>query len=474
MSYCLNPNCPQPHNDDRFQFCQSCGARLLLKDSYLAIAPIGEGGMGRTFRAVNRAKFNQPCAIKQLMLQYQAGSHRHKAIELFNREAAQLQSLGKHPQIPELIAYFEQDNSLYLVQELIEGRNLLDEMKEQGAFDEAKIRELLLDLLPVLQFIHERGVIHRDVKPENIIRRRSPLTPEGWQLVLVDFGASKVVSAATVSKTGTFIGSAEYTAPEQLRGKATFASDIYSLGATCIHLLTTISPFDLYNDVEDRWIWRQYLKEPVSESLGNILDRMLAKPTSNRFESAGIILDILNKKSQILSLVITKRSGDDDKIEPTGNYSKLKELLETGNWLEADRETTAIILKLTSKDRIRDITRQNIEILSCADLYELDRMWNYYSNQKFGFSVQKEIWQSIGGVLFYDSRNYWKFAETYIKFAERTGWAKKSWFSDSRWLKYKDLNFSINAPRGHLPAIFHWHGHEVMDALFLRIKVCGY
>jgi serine/threonine protein kinase len=352
MSYCLNPNCPHPQNDDRFQFCQSCGARLLLKDAYVAIAPIGEGGMGRTFRAVNRAKFDQPCAIKQLMLQYQAGNHRQKAIELFNREAAQLQSLGKHPQIPELIAYFEQDNSLYLVQELIEGQNLLDEMKEQGAFDRAKIRELLIDILPVLQFIHERGVIHRDVKPENIIRRRSPLTPEGWQLVLVDFGASKVVNAATASKTGTFIGSAEYTAPEQLRGKATLASDIYSLGATCIHLLTTISPFDLYNDVEDRWIWRQYLKEPVSESLGNILDRMLVKPTSSRFESAGIILDILNNKSEISSLAITQRSSDGDKIEPVGNYSKLKELLETGNWLEADRETSAIILNLTGKDKI--------------------------------------------------------------------------------------------------------------------------
>lgn len=469
MSYCLNPNCSRPQNDDRFQFCQNCGARLLLKDSYLAIAPIGQGGMGRTFRAINRGKFDQPCAIKQLMLQSQVGGYRNKAIELFNGEAEQLQSLGKHPQIPELIAYFEQDNYLYLVQELIEGQNLLDELHTQGAFNESQIREVLLDLLPVLQFIHERGVIHRDVKPDNIIRRRSPQIPVGWQLVLVDFGASKVVTSANIAKTGTFIGSAEYTAPEQLRGKALYVSDIYSLGATCIHLLTNTSPFDLYNDIEDKWIWRQYLKEPVSEALGAILDRMLAKGTNNRFSSAAAVLEVLNRKSSI----IASPSGEVSETNSGGDYASLKEFLTVGNWQEADRETSAIVRRLTGTTRVRDINKKDIETFPCADLQELDRLWMYYSNNRFGFSVQKDIWISLDGILYYDARNYWKFAETYIKFAERIGWAKKSWFADSRWLKYKDLNFSIDAPRGHLPAVFHWHGHEIMDALFLRLKVCG-
>jgi serine/threonine protein kinase len=472
MSYCLNPNCSRPQNDDSFQFCQNCGVRLLLKDSYLAIAPIGQGGMGRTFRAINRGKFDQPCAIKQLMLQSQSGGYRHKAIELFNREAEQLRSLGKHPQIPELIAYFEQDNYLYLVQELIEGENLLDELHTQGAFNESQIRELLLDLLPVLQFIHEREVIHRDVKPENIIRRQATEIPNGWQLVLVDFGASKIVTSANIAKTGTFIGSAEYTAPEQLRGKALYVSDIYSLSATCIHLLTNTSPFDLYNDIEDKWIWRQYLKEPISEALGAILDRMLAKATNNRFSSAAAVLEVLNRKSSIVS-IFANPSSEISETNSDGDYASLKEFLTVGNWQEADRETSAIVRNLTGTIRVRDINKKDIETLSCADLQELDRLWMYYSNNRFGFSIQKDIWISLDGILYYDARNYWKFAETYIKFAERIGWAKKSWFSDSRWLKYNDLNFSIDAPRGHLPAVFHWHGHEIMDALFLRLKVCG-
>jgi serine/threonine protein kinase len=411
-------------------------------------------------------------AIKQLMLQSQTGGYRNKAIELFNGEAEQLKSLGKHPQIPELIAYFEQDNYLYLVQELIEGQNLLDELHAQGAFNESQIRELLMDLLPVLQFIHDRDVIHRDVKPENIIRRRSPQIPSDWQLVLVDFGASKVVTSENILKTGTFIGSAEYTAPEQLRGKALYVSDIYSLGATCIHLLTNTSPFDLYDDIENKWIWRQYLKEPVSEALGAILDRMLSKATNNRFDSATAVLEVLNLRSPISSIVANP-SGEIINPNSVGDYDSLKEFLTVGNWEEADRETSAIFRRLTGTTRIRDINKKDIETFSCADLQELDRLWKYYSNNRFGFSTQKDIWMSLDGVLYYDARNYWKFAETYIKFAERIGWAKKSWFSDSHWLKYKDLNFSIDAPRGHLPAVFHWHGHEIMDALFLRLKVCG-
>lgn len=472
MSYCLNPNCSRPQNNDGFQFCQNCGVRLLLKDSYLAIAPIGQGGMGRTFRAVNRGKFDQPCAIKQLMLQSPSGGYRNKAIELFNREAEQLRSLGKHPQIPELIAYFEQDNYLYLVQELVEGQNLLDELHTQGAFSESQIRELLLDLLPVLQFIHEREVIHRDVKPDNIIRRRAVEIPDGWQLVLVDFGASKIVTSANIAKTGTFIGSAEYTAPEQLRGKALYVSDIYSLGATCIHLLTNTSPFDLYNDIEDKWIWRQYLKEPISEALGAILDRMLAKATNNRFSSATAVLEVLNRKSSIVSIG-SNTSSEISETNSVGDYASLKEFLTVGNWQEADRETSAIVRRLTGTARVRDINKKDIETFPCTDLQELDRLWKYYSNNRFGFSIQKDIWISLDGILYYDARNYWKFAETYIKFAERIGWAKKFWFADSRWLKYKDLNFSIDAPKGHLPAIFHWHGHEIMDSLFLRLKACG-
>ena len=156
--------------------------------------------------------------------------------------------LGHHPQIPTLKEYFTSGDSQYLVQEYIHGTNLAEELVASGPWNETEIRKLLQDLLPILQSVHGERVIHRDIKPENILRR--PGSHGTVDFVLVDFGAAKYVTATTLGKTGTVIGSAAYTAPEQVRGKAVFASDIYSLGVTCVHLLTGVSPFDLFDNSE--------------------------------------------------------------------------------------------------------------------------------------------------------------------------------------------------------------------------------
>ncbi len=290
MSYCLNPHCQKPQNPRDIKFCLTCGSKLLLKERYRAIKPIGQGGFGITFLAVDEDKPSKPrCVIKQFFSQAQGTNTVQKAVELFNQEAVRLDELGLHPQIPELLAYFTQDDRQYLVQEFIDGQNLAQELQQQGAFNETQIRQLLNDLLPVLQFVHEHQVIHRDIKPENIIRRTSDR-----QLVLVDFGASKFATGTALLRTGTSIGSPEYVAPEQLRGKAVFSSDIYSLGATCIHLLTQVSPFDLYDISEDAWVWRQYLRSPISDSVGRILDKMLESAINRRYQSASEVLKDLN------------------------------------------------------------------------------------------------------------------------------------------------------------------------------------
>lgn len=301
MSHCFNPNCTRPHNPNDAQFCQNCGSVLVLKPQgettltsrYRGIQLIGEGGFGRTFLAVDESQVSQPqCAIKQFFPQ---GMNGKKAAELFQQEAKQLKHLGEHPQIPQWLGYLEQDGYQYLLQEFIEGKNLAQELWEKGAYSEEKIRQLLKDLLPVLEFIHSHKIIHRDIKPENIIRRRLTSGTNG-NLVLVDFGAAKLITGGMLPKTGTMIGSAAYTAPEQLMGKAVFASDIYSLGVTCIHLLTEISPFDLFDSQEGNWIWRDYLKTPVSDELGSILDKMLQGATSRRYHSAAAVLRYLNPR----------------------------------------------------------------------------------------------------------------------------------------------------------------------------------
>jgi serine/threonine protein kinase len=260
MSYCLNPDCQKPQNPNGTKFCQSCGTKLLLAERYRAIKPLAQGGFGRTLLAEDEYKPSKPhCVIKQFYPQGQ--NNAGKAAELFQQEAVRLEQLGKHPQIPELFAHFEQDSRQYIVQEFIDGQNLAEELAGTGVFREEQIRSLLGDLLPVLQFIHEGQVIHRDIKPENIIRRRTPPYQGGARggLVLVDFGAAKYATGTALGKTGTTIGSAGYAAPEQTFGQAVFASDIYSLGVTCIHLLTNIEPFELYNAMESGFVWRHHL-----------------------------------------------------------------------------------------------------------------------------------------------------------------------------------------------------------------------
>lgn len=293
MSYCLNPRCPKPENPDDLKFCLSCGSKLHLKERYRAVKPIGQGGFGRTFLAVDEDKPSKPrCVIKQFYPQAQGTNTVQKAVELFNQEAVQLDELGKHPQIPELLAYFTQDDRQYLVQEFIDGFNLAQELAHQGAFNETQIRQLLNDLLPVLQFCHAKQVIHRDIKPENIILRSSDR-----KLVLVDFGASKSATGTALSHTGTSIGTPEYVAPEQIRGRAMFTSDIYSLGATCINLLTGRSPFDSYDTNHGTWNWQQYLTKPVRIDLERIIDRMLESIPVRRYQTVDEVLKDLNQKS---------------------------------------------------------------------------------------------------------------------------------------------------------------------------------
>ncbi len=198
--------------------------------------------------------------------------------------------MGKHPQIPELLAYFTQDNRQYLIQEFIEGLNLEQELKKKGNFNEQKIKTFLGDVLPILKYVHQNKVIHRDIKPENLIRRGSDK-----KIFLVDFGASKVIENTRLSVTGTVIGSAQYASPEQSFGKPKYCSDLYSLGVTCLYLLTGVDPFDLYDAGEGDWVWRDYLlNNPVSDELGQVLDKLVQSAYKKRFQSVDEVMSALN------------------------------------------------------------------------------------------------------------------------------------------------------------------------------------
>ncbi|MGB3208654.1 MAG: serine/threonine-protein kinase [Crinalium sp.] len=318
MSYCLNPACQKPQNPAGTNFCLACGTKLQLKDRYRAIAPIGEGGFGRTFLAEDTDRLNTHCVIKQLfpLLQIQGSSGAmSKASLLFEQEARRLLELGEqHPQIPTLFGYFEQNKILYLVQQYIEGQDLEQELEQQGAFSEQQIRELLNDLLPVLQFVHENQVIHRDIKPTNIVRRRSDR-----KFVLIDFGVSKQLSATGLAKTGTRTGTEGFAPIEQLRGGKAFpASDLYSLGVTCIHLLTSTEIDELYDPLEGNWLWKEQLSTKgvvVSDRLTQVLDKILKEYVKERYQSALEVLKDLNQLET--SSVIASNENNTTNIQIT-------------------------------------------------------------------------------------------------------------------------------------------------------------
>jgi serine/threonine protein kinase len=292
---CLNPDCPKPLNPDGANFCHGCGIELisLLRGRYRVMQPLGGGGFGRTYLAEDMDKLDERCVLKQLAPQVQGSWGRQKAIELFEQEARRLQQLGEHPQIPTLYAYFKEGNYLYLVQQFIDGQNLLEELLHLGKLDEEKIRNLLKDLLPIIQLIHEQKVIHRDIKPANLIRRQSD-----GRIVLIDFGVAKQITATVMAPGGTTIGSFGYAPIEQMdKGEVYPASDLYSLGATCFHLLTSIHPWELWKKQGYGWIdrWQQHLPEPISKGLERIIDRLLKEDNLQRYQSATAALQDVNQ-----------------------------------------------------------------------------------------------------------------------------------------------------------------------------------
>ena len=298
--YCLNPECSHPQNPTHYSYCQGCGGNLSqtsqsysFHSRYLIVGVLGEGGFGRTYKAEDLNFNRKPRVIKKFIAQMQ-GAALEKSKELFQREAEKLDEL-KHEQIPTVYDYFSQGNSLYLVQEFIEGETLLQEYQRQGKFSEQKIREILQQLLPVLVYLHSKRLIHRDIKPDNLMRRRSD-----GKLMLIDFGGIK----EQTSQMGTGLYTPGYASYEHIMGGAVAASDLYSLAATCVRLLTGCFPQSnnnlpdpVYAVDQRRWLWQSVLKSQkrsISDFLANLLNKMLEDKSSQRYQSASEVLTVLN------------------------------------------------------------------------------------------------------------------------------------------------------------------------------------
>jgi len=270
----------------------------LLDGRYRVLKVLGAGGFSQTYIAEDTRRPGSPCCVvKHLKPANSNTNFLVAARRLFDKEAKILEKLGIHDQIPRLLAYFEQDQEFYLVQELIEGHLLSAELFGDLRWHEDRAIEMLLDVLGILNFVHQQGAIHRDVKPNNIIRRQ-----QDNKLVLVDFGIVKeinvqLLTAQSQASASIAVGTVGYMPPEQARGRPQFNSDIYALGVIAIQALTGLTTQDLRENFQGEIDWQGQAQ--VSDRLTAIINKMVRYDFRERYQSAAEVIDALRSPSSI-------------------------------------------------------------------------------------------------------------------------------------------------------------------------------
>lgn len=264
-----------------------------LVGRYQISSHLGGGGFGETFVAYDTQLPGSPkCVVKKLKPQATDPVSLETARRLFDTEAQVLYQLGTHDHIPQLLAYFEENEEFYLVQEFIEGQDLSEEIIPGKPLSQEQVIVLLQEILEILQFVHEQKVIHRDVNPHNIIRQK-----QDGKLFLIDFGAVKQITTHVVNPDGKTkltiaIGTPGYIPGEQAQGDPKFSSDIYAVGIIGIQALTGLSPENLEKDSEtNEIIWRNH--STVDENFAKVLDKMTRYDFRQRYPSATVALQAL-------------------------------------------------------------------------------------------------------------------------------------------------------------------------------------
>ena len=269
----------------------------LLNNRYRIIKTLGRGGFGETYLTEdNHMPSGRKCVLKQLKPIVKQPKMPPWMKERFQREAAILEELGNgSSQIPQLYAYFSEGDKFYLVQEWIEGLTLNQYWEQEGNLHRDEVRQILKQILPVLDYVHSRRIIHRDIKPENIILRKGDRLP-----FLIDFGAVKEAIATQVngnsnSTYSASIGTPGYMSSEQAAGRPIYSSDLYSLGLTAIFLLTGLAPNELETDPRNGEIIWQEKAVNLDPELAEIITRAVKFHPRDRFATAQEMLAALNQ-----------------------------------------------------------------------------------------------------------------------------------------------------------------------------------
>ncbi|MEM1254335.1 MAG: D-alanyl-D-alanine carboxypeptidase family protein [Cyanobacteria bacterium P01_H01_bin.21] len=261
---------------------------MKLANRFEILEILDRGSYGITYRGIDHHQsLRSHCVIQELIC------NSPKILEMFRQEASILETIGIHSRIPKLLAYFDQDNKFYIVQDMIHGHTLRDEIKEGKRLDETYVIKLLKDIFSVLVFVHQHHTVHRNIHPKNLIRQS-----KNGDIFLSDFGSIKELSNSYIDEKGRLlfrvrVGAPGYVAPEQKRGNPCYASDLYSVGMLAIAALEDISPQQLsIHPITKRVQWSN---DRISPALATFLKRLIEPSPKQRFQTAADALRAFEK-----------------------------------------------------------------------------------------------------------------------------------------------------------------------------------
>ncbi|MEM9541322.1 MAG: serine/threonine-protein kinase [Cyanobacteria bacterium P01_E01_bin.42] len=393
---------------------------------YIIKEVLGAGGFGVTYRAQDRRK-KQQVAIKTLSAAIQAKPDFNRYQERFMQEAFRLAKCS-HPHIVRVYDVFQAGNLWCMVMECIEGGSLHDSVEDGGILSELEALQYIQQVGEALGYFHQtQESLHRDVKPQNILVRRKTT-----EAVLIDFGLARdFIDGKTLTQTNALT---QCFAPlEQYRERAKRGAfiDVYALSATLYYLLTKQLPFPAnFREQGVNLIPPKQHNPQISDRVNGAILTGMALDYRKRPQSVADWLGLCRKKTSEGVKLVSAVGMD---------YRKLQRLLAAGKWKEADKETKRVMLKVAKREKEGWLDREQIDNFPCEDLRTIDQLWVYYSKGHFGFSVQKRIYQGLGGTRDYNKQVWENFADTV------------GWRVNGNWLFYLELTFSLSAPEGNLP-----------------------
>ncbi|BAB76648.1 protein kinase domain-containing protein [Anabaena sp. FACHB-709] len=390
--------------------------------------PLGEGGFGITYKALEPST-GKLYAIKTLNQQMQLlrSDFAEQQIKFIN-EALTIKGFD-HPHILKVHEVIQEGELFGVVMEYIDGVTLFEYVQDKGQLSETEALLYVNQIGQALELIHQKQHLHRDIKPENILLRHTTR-----KAILIDFGLAREF---TIDQTGSMTNAKTegYAPPEQYERRGRFDAyvDVYALAATLYNLLTGKVPLPV--NFRKAGIPLPPPKQFNSQISQRVNDAILKGMELEPQERTPTVLEFRKN----LGLVSSGGAEVQLKSSVGMDYRQLRDLLAVGKWKEADAETARVMLAAMKREKEGWLREEDTWFFPCEDLRTIDQLWVKYSNGRFGFSVQKRIYQSLGGKRSYDE-------EIWRAFGDKVGWRK-----GGEWLYYKDITFDITAPEAHLP-----------------------